>query len=366
LGTRLVTNNADTTSFEQSNLPYGTALDTESPGATRRFTSYDRSSTTGLDYAVNRHYDSRQGRFTQPDPIGLNAASLADPQSLNMYSYVGNDPINRVDPDGQFWGALFRFIGGLFRNLKPNIINGSFAYGNRPPVSVSFTTNFQNVGVGYGGVGVQLRGGGQWLPDLVGHRHHAGSADQFGGSEPLSECLRNNLRRFFPQQSAQGRMFSPIDDARFRNWIPARFPFAAKVVPGVVNPAAIVLGIWDIHYDPKKVKLNGGTSQNLKTILEEISHVVQFLQVWDRMQPNPLTEGKYGLNSRDYDNARQAWAHHYFRHGLKAGGYVNEVEKWAQNNANSILSQIVYDPQLQKKGDLCGYNLRYYKIEYVR
>src|SRR5207253_11376951 len=151
LGTRLITNNADTTSFEQVGLPFGTPLDAESTSGTyptnRRFTSYDRSTTTGLDYAVNRHYDSRQGRFTQPDPLGLSAASLADPQSLNMYSYVGNDPMNRVDPDGQFFGALFQLIVGLFHNLKPNIINGSFAYKDHAPVSVSFTPNFQNISV---------------------------------------------------------------------------------------------------------------------------------------------------------------------------------------------------------------------------
>jgi len=111
LGTRLVSNGQNTTSFEQATLPFGTALNVESTGATnRRFTTYDRSSTTGLDYAVNRHYDSQQGRFTQVDPIGIQAASLGDPQSLNMYTYCGNDPVNRVDPDGLFWGKLWRAI----------------------------------------------------------------------------------------------------------------------------------------------------------------------------------------------------------------------------------------------------------------
>lgn len=173
LGTRLVTNNIDTTSFSKANLPFGTALDAEStgPSLNRRFTSYDRSATTGLDYAVNRHYDPRQGRFTQPDPLGLGAASLADPQSLNMYSYVGNDPANRIDPDGQFWGALFRFIAGLFSNLKPNVINGSFTYRNSPPVSVSFTPNFQNIGVAYGSIGLSLRAGGSWLPAVLGQQN---------------------------------------------------------------------------------------------------------------------------------------------------------------------------------------------------
>ena len=42
---------------EQNALPYGGALDGKSTGATaRRFTTYERSAMTGLDYAVNRTY----------------------------------------------------------------------------------------------------------------------------------------------------------------------------------------------------------------------------------------------------------------------------------------------------------------------
>jgi RHS repeat-associated protein len=108
---RSLTNAQDTTYFEQVTLPFGTALTSESTGSTnRRFTSYDRSSATGLDYAVNRNYDSQQGRFTQVDPIGMQASSLIDPQSLNMYAYCGNDPVNRMDANGLFWGKLWRAI----------------------------------------------------------------------------------------------------------------------------------------------------------------------------------------------------------------------------------------------------------------
>jgi len=116
LGTRLVTNAQDTNYFEQVTLPFGTALNAESSGVTNlRFTSYDRNITTGLDYALNRHYDPQQGRFTQVDPIGMSASSLANPQSLNMYGYVGNDPVNRTDPSGLFWGKLFGFFKKLIK-----------------------------------------------------------------------------------------------------------------------------------------------------------------------------------------------------------------------------------------------------------
>ena len=57
LGTRLVTNNTANTAFEQSTLPFGTALDAETSGTTnQRFTSYDGSLIASLDYAVNRSY----------------------------------------------------------------------------------------------------------------------------------------------------------------------------------------------------------------------------------------------------------------------------------------------------------------------
>ncbi len=99
----------------QTTLPFGTALNAESTNATNknRFTSYDRSTRTGLDYAVNRSYDSKQGRFTQVDPIGMGASSLFAPQTLNLYTYCGNDPINHTDPSGLFWGflkSLFKWV----------------------------------------------------------------------------------------------------------------------------------------------------------------------------------------------------------------------------------------------------------------
>jgi len=120
LGTRIITNPATGTYFEQQTLPFGTALNETPPqgasfGATnRRFTTYDRSTTTGLDYAVNRHYDSQQGRFTQVDPAGISATSLESPQTLNLYAYCSNDPINRTDPSGL---GFFSFLKKVFSGI---------------------------------------------------------------------------------------------------------------------------------------------------------------------------------------------------------------------------------------------------------
>ena len=120
LGTRLVSNAQTGAVSENINLPFGNQIQNESTNTTnkRKFTSYDRSAVTGLDYAQNRTYDSKQGRFTQPDPIGMSASSLMNPQSLNLYAYCGNDPINHTDPTGLFWGALKRFFGAVLKIVK--------------------------------------------------------------------------------------------------------------------------------------------------------------------------------------------------------------------------------------------------------
>ncbi len=116
LGTSVITNQSVGSSYEQSHLPFGRSLGAESTGFTsKRFTSYERSNATQLDYAVNRTYDSKQGRFTQVDPIGMQAANLATPQTLNLYSYCANDPINHIDPDGLFFGKLFKAIGNFLK-----------------------------------------------------------------------------------------------------------------------------------------------------------------------------------------------------------------------------------------------------------
>jgi len=41
------------------------------------------------------------GRFLSPDPSGLEYADPTNPQSLNLYSYVLNNPLHNIDPSGE-------------------------------------------------------------------------------------------------------------------------------------------------------------------------------------------------------------------------------------------------------------------------
>jgi RHS repeat-associated protein len=62
-----------------------------------RFTGKERDSETGLDYLGARYYGSTMGRFLSPDPFG---GHREDPQTLNKYNYVANNPLSRTDSTG--------------------------------------------------------------------------------------------------------------------------------------------------------------------------------------------------------------------------------------------------------------------------
>jgi RHS repeat-associated protein len=57
---------------------------------------------TSLDYLNARYYDGSRGQFLSEDPVFWSAQNIANPQSLNTYSYALDNPINGSDPSGLF------------------------------------------------------------------------------------------------------------------------------------------------------------------------------------------------------------------------------------------------------------------------
>ncbi|MBV6496997.1 MAG: hypothetical protein DYH05_08735 [Acidobacteria bacterium ACB1] len=82
----------------QRTVGLGYAADT----VRKQFTGYERDNEVGLDFAQARYYSSKLGRFYSVDPES--AGAIEDyPQSWNAYAYVGNNPLNFTDPDGEKW-----------------------------------------------------------------------------------------------------------------------------------------------------------------------------------------------------------------------------------------------------------------------
>ena len=202
-------------------------------------------------------------------------------------------------------------------------------------------------GFGYG-LGFQRggQGGGKQVPT---------------GGEQLSPCLRDALREFFPQQTVHGDQYSPVDDARFKSGIP---------FPTVGNIDAITLGL-NIHYDPKRVSLNGGDSESLQTIVEEIAHTEQFLPVWANTQPSPKAVEYRGDFTVSHSQGVNSWVVHYAASAAKGfikngDSYKNDIEKGAKNKVFDILSPLTGRLRAEGKTDLCGYDILNINLERPR
>ena len=78
--------------------PYGEDRDTGSSLNTdRKFTGQTEDEAAGLYWYASRAYDPAIGRFVMPDPI---VPVPGNPQALNRYSYVYNNPLRYTDPSG--------------------------------------------------------------------------------------------------------------------------------------------------------------------------------------------------------------------------------------------------------------------------
>ena len=73
---------------------------------------------TGLFFMRNRFYDATKGRFIQCDPIGFDGG-------INLYTYTGNNPVNRIDPLGLFDPIFDNSPGALDRGRLPMPLQGT-------------------------------------------------------------------------------------------------------------------------------------------------------------------------------------------------------------------------------------------------
>jgi len=96
-----------------SSLPYGDSESCGSSPTEHLFTGKERDTESGNDYFGARYYASSMGRFMSPDwsakvePVPY--SKLDDPQSLNLYAYLMNNPLGGVDADGHAplsWGGF--------------------------------------------------------------------------------------------------------------------------------------------------------------------------------------------------------------------------------------------------------------------
>jgi RHS repeat-associated protein len=127
-------------------------------GTTRRgFTYQEELDNISLIHMNGRVYDPNVGRFLSVDPL---IGSVADSQSVNPYTYVGNRPLSAIDPTGYDDLATVTVTGSsgsdsglvpglenLLGNAWDAIFNGRNCPCNPPP-SAAVNPNSAQSGIG--------------------------------------------------------------------------------------------------------------------------------------------------------------------------------------------------------------------------
>lgn len=101
-------NGSGATTSSQAYGPYGETNGT--PASRFGYTGQQYLAPLGLYYYKARMYSPTLGRFLQTDPAGYK-------DDLNWYAYVGNDPTNKIDPDGA--SALDAVVKTIIKTFKP-------------------------------------------------------------------------------------------------------------------------------------------------------------------------------------------------------------------------------------------------------
>jgi RHS repeat-associated protein len=100
---------------DQDYFPWGGAVPSVGTSTSNnhyKFTGKERDSETGLDYFGARYYSNGLGRWISADwsatPVPVPFAHLDNPETLNLYGYVGNNPTSGIDAAGH----ALRYING--------------------------------------------------------------------------------------------------------------------------------------------------------------------------------------------------------------------------------------------------------------
>ncbi|MGB8028034.1 MAG: RHS repeat-associated core domain-containing protein [Terracidiphilus sp.] len=138
LGTqRMQTNAAGTNEEVCYSYPFGDGLTCTGSDATEHhFTSKERDVESGLDYFYARYYTSDLARFMTPDwaaaPTAVPYATFGDPQTLNLYVYVNNNPNTGIDLGGHEQSMN----GGDNMGSYEGLLNGGDYTAGDPPSSI--------------------------------------------------------------------------------------------------------------------------------------------------------------------------------------------------------------------------------------
>ena len=85
-----------------------------------RYRSYYYDTDTGFYYLQSRYYDPVTHRFINADGMVSTGTGV---MGYNMFAYCNNNPVNRIDPSGQFWKQLGTWFKRTINKAKQWVTN---------------------------------------------------------------------------------------------------------------------------------------------------------------------------------------------------------------------------------------------------
>lgn len=139
--------------WQATYLPFGGEYNAMIGVNNYKFTGKERDGESGLDYFGARYYAPNFGRFVTPDwserPNTVPYADFSDPQTLNLYGYVRNNPLSGLDQDGHDFRQVLDDLRLAMRQVTARVSIG-IGYGrkvnflgNKVRVEVAWKANVQ-------------------------------------------------------------------------------------------------------------------------------------------------------------------------------------------------------------------------------
>ncbi|MCP4088979.1 MAG: RHS repeat-associated core domain-containing protein, partial [Gammaproteobacteria bacterium] len=202
--TSVIVNGGGTKLWEERYYPYGESRYTyrKDQGGrdidlqtSMRYTGQRFDDAIGLYYYNARYYDPVLARFAQADTI---VPEPGNPQSLNRYSYVGNQPTVYSDPSGHCPTCIGGVIGGI-ANAGMYLFNENRQDGIDLQINISFD-NGLNVDVG-----------DDWKDLLVATGEGAVAGALIGSGQPAGISMAANIVGDHVENYVSGEDFSATE-----------------------------------------------------------------------------------------------------------------------------------------------------------